>query len=105
MCSSDLDEHPLVGRNSPEFRLDDGTRLGDLLADGLGVALDFSADRRLRGAAVGWEGRLRYAAGRAGNDLGHGAVLVRPDGIVAWAGDPDREAFERAAGEWFGDPR
>ncbi|MCX5149908.1 FAD-dependent monooxygenase [Streptomyces sp. NBC_00320] len=98
--------HPLVGRNAPDLRLEDGTRLGDLMRDGRGVALDFSADQSLRGAAMGWESRIRYAAGPARNDLGLGAVLVRPDGTVAWAGDrrPDREAFERAAGRWFGDP-
>lgn len=99
-------DQPLVGRNAPEFRLEDGTRLGDLLRDGRGVALDFTADRCLRGSAMGWESRMRYAAGPARNDLGCGAVLVRPDGIVVWAGDrePDREAFERAAGQWFGSP-
>ena len=99
-------EHPLVGRSAPDLRLEDGTRLGDLMRDGRGVALDFSTDRRLRGSAMGWESRMRYAAGRARNDLGLGAVLVRPDGVVAWAGDhtPDREAFERAAGRWFGGP-
>ncbi|MFF1339618.1 FAD-dependent oxidoreductase [Streptomyces sp. NPDC058290] len=98
--------HPLVGRNAPDLRLEDGTRLGDLMRDGRGVALDFSTDQSLRGAAMGWESRIRYAAGPARNDLGLGAVLVRPDGTVAWAGDrgPDREAFERAAGRWFGDP-
>ena len=95
-------EHPLIGRNAPEFRLDDGTRLGDLLRDGRGVALDFSPDQRLRGAATSWEGRIRYAAGRARNDLGCGAVLVRPDGVVGWAGEPDREPFDRAACRWFG---
>ncbi|GAA4624240.1 FAD-dependent monooxygenase [Actinoallomurus vinaceus] len=99
-------KQPLVGRNAPDLRLEDGTRLGDLLQDGRGVALDFSIDRRLRGSAMGWESRIRYVAGPARNDLGFGAVLVRPDGIVAWAGDrdPDREAFERAAGHWFGGP-
>nr|WSW47900.1 FAD-dependent monooxygenase [Streptomyces sp. NBC_01001] len=99
-------EHPLVGRIAPDLRLEDGTRLGDLMQDGRGVALDFSADRRLRGSAMRWESRVRYAAGPARNDLGLGAVLVRPDGAVAWAGDrrPDREAFERAAGRWFGGP-
>jgi 2-polyprenyl-6-methoxyphenol hydroxylase-like FAD-dependent oxidoreductase len=99
-------EQPLVGRNAPDLHLENGTRLGDLMRDGRGVALDFSTDRRLRDSATGWESRIRYAAGPARNDLGFGAVLIRPDGIVAWAGDraPDREAFERAAGHWFGNP-
>ncbi|GGV02816.1 FAD-dependent oxidoreductase [Streptomyces albospinus] len=97
-------DQPLVGHNAPDFRLEDGTCLADLMQDGRGVVLDFSSDRRLRDAATGWQSRLRYAAGTAKNDLGLGAVLVRPDGIVAWAGerDFDRKAFERAAGEWFG---
>lgn len=99
-------EQALVGRSAPDFRLGDGTRLGDLMRDGRGVALDFSTDRRLHDPAKGWTRRIRYAAGPAENDLGLGAVLVRPDGVVAWAGDrdPDREAFERAAGQWFGSP-
>ncbi|MCO6004940.1 FAD-dependent monooxygenase [Actinoallomurus purpureus] len=99
-------EQPLVGRNAPDLRLEDGTRLGDLMQDGRGVALDLSIDRCLHGSAMGWESRIRYVAGPARNDLGFGAVLVRPDGIVAWAGDrdPDREAFERAAAHWFGSP-
>ncbi|MEV0344961.1 FAD-dependent monooxygenase [Nonomuraea sp. NPDC050680] len=100
------EQPPLVGRNAPDLHLEDGTRLGDLMRDGRGVALDFSTDRRLHDSAMGWQSRIRYAAGPARNDLGFGAVLVRPDGIVAWAGDrdPDRAAFERAAGHWFGDP-
>ncbi len=99
-------EHPLVGRNAPDLRLEDGTRLGDLMRDGQGIVLDFSVDRRLHGSAMGWEDRLRYAAGPARNDLGTGAVLIRPDGVVVWAGErhPDREAFERAAVQWFGGP-
>ncbi|MFG2988203.1 FAD-dependent oxidoreductase [Streptomyces sp. NPDC048257] len=97
-------EQPLVGRSAPDFRLEDGTRLGDLTQDGRGVVLDFTTDGRLRGSATGREGRLRYAAGAARNDLGLGAVLVRPDGIVAWAGDRDfeREALERPVSQWFG---
>ncbi|GAA3267079.1 FAD-dependent oxidoreductase [Streptomyces lavendulae] len=97
-------EHPLVGRSAPDFCLEDGTRLGDLMEDGRGVVLDFTTGRLLHGSATGWEGRIRYAAGAVRNDLGSGAVLVRPDGVVAWAGDrhPDREAFEQAATRWFG---
>ncbi|WP_433513026.1 FAD-dependent oxidoreductase [Nonomuraea sp. CA-143628] len=100
------EQRSLVGRNAPDLRLEDGTRLGELMRDGGGVALDFSTDRRLRDSAMGWESRMRYVTGPARNDLGFGALLVRPDGIVAWAGDrsPDRDAFERAAGHWFGGP-
>ncbi|MFD7031529.1 FAD-dependent oxidoreductase [Streptomyces sp. NPDC059917] len=97
-------EHPLVGLSAPDYVMADGTRLGGLMTDGRGLLLDFGAGRTLRAPAAGWAGRLRYFAGAAENDLGVGAVLVRPDGVVAWAGDrqPDREDFERAAARWFG---
>ncbi len=91
--------HPLVGRYAPDFRFEDGTRLGDLMHDGLGVALDFTADQRLREPATRWASRIRYAAGPARDDLGLEALLVRPDGIVAWVGG---DGFEQAAGTWFG---
>ncbi|MEV0850221.1 FAD-dependent oxidoreductase [Streptomyces sp. NPDC049954] len=97
--------HPLVGRSAPDFRFDDGTRLGELLHKGQGLALDFTADGAMRGAARGWEGRLQYAAGPVRDDLGLAAVLVRPDGVVAWASDtPDHDAFEQSAARWFATP-
>ncbi|MBB4914813.1 FAD-dependent oxidoreductase [Streptosporangium saharense] len=101
------DDQPLVGRTAPDFRLADGTRLGDLLREGRGVVLDLTTDRRLHDAATDWKDRIRYAAGPVSDDLGFGALLVRPDGIVAWADghDPDHEAFRHAATRWFGDPR
>ncbi|MFF3273674.1 hypothetical protein ACFYWU_22530 [Streptomyces chrestomyceticus] len=98
------DGHPLTGRSAPDLQLEDGTRLGELLRDGRGLALDLTADRRLPDVALSRPGRLRHTAGTAKNDLGPGAVLVRPDGFVAWAGDRDFDprAFERAADQWFG---
>jgi hypothetical protein len=100
-------EDPLVGRTAPDFRLEDGTLLGDLLRTGQGVLLDFSPGHRLHEAATGWKDRIRYATGPARNDLGFGAVLVRPDGVVAWASDhsPHPESFGRSARRWFGDPK
>ncbi|KDN20918.1 FAD-dependent monooxygenase [Amycolatopsis rifamycinica] len=96
-------EQRLAGHNAPEFVLADGTTLADLLHNGHGVALDFSADARLHEVASRYGNRIRYAAGPARNDLGFGAVLVRPDGIVAWTGDrvPDPGSFEEAVRRWF----
>lgn len=76
-------ESPLAGHDAPDFRLADGTRLGELLRDGRGVVLDFSADGLLRDTALRFADRIRYAGGPARDDLGLGAVLVRPDGVVA----------------------
>lgn len=100
----DLDsEQPLIGRVAPEFRLEDGTRLADLMHGGEGVLLDFNQD--LQGAATGWEGRIRYSGKPARNNLGLAAVLIRPDGVVAWAAtNHDVEGFEQAATRWFEAP-
>ncbi|GAA5053960.1 FAD-dependent monooxygenase [Streptomyces similanensis] len=96
--------HPLTGRSAPDLRLKDGVRLGELLRDGRGLALDLSADGRLRHTAAVRQDRVRYAAGPVTDDLGLGGVLVRPDGVVAWAGDRDVDPrpFEQAADRWFG---
>ncbi|GLW29010.1 FAD-dependent monooxygenase [Actinoplanes regularis] len=97
-------DRPLIGRNAPELRLVDGTALGELLQRGLGVVLDFDADQPLRAAAGRWPDRIRYVAGPARDDLGLRAVLVRPDGVIAWAAadDGDGAGFERSAERWFG---
>ncbi|WP_329432931.1 FAD-dependent monooxygenase [Streptomyces sp. NBC_01280] len=99
--------HPLVGTSAPDFHFEDGTRLGDLLRQGHGVLLDFRGDQALRRAVKNRQDHIQYATGQARDDLGFTAVLVRPDGVVAWAGgeDLDLEAFERAATMWFGAPR
>jgi len=72
------------------------------------AALAKAAPRPLEaGAAVAarWSGRIDYVAGAAHATLGLAAVLVRPDGIVAWAaeGEPDSAPLERAVARWFGE--
>jgi hypothetical protein len=100
------DSHPLVGRSAPEFELADGKKPGELLRNGQGLLLDFDARASLQELASRWSGRIAYVASQAKDRLGLGAVLVRPDGIVAWVGEaePDHEAAAHAASRWFGEP-
>ncbi|AGA26403.1 FAD-dependent monooxygenase [Singulisphaera acidiphila] len=103
----DLGEgHPLVGRSCPDFELEDGTRLGVLLRDGKGVLLDFHPRSPLRSLASRRDERVKYVASKARDHLGLTAVLVRPDGFVAWAcdGEPDLAEASRAASRWFAQP-
>ncbi|HEX4478328.1 MAG TPA: FAD-dependent monooxygenase [Polyangiaceae bacterium] len=97
------DEHPLVGRSCPDFELDDGTRLGALLRDGNGLLLDFGGQASLGVLDGFWADRVRYVASDAKDRLGLCALLVRPDGFVAWASDatPRPEDVTRAAARWF----
>lgn len=97
--------HPLVGCSVPDFALADGRRTGELLRQGKGLLLNFSADASLEALAGRWNGRISYVAGNAIDQLGLSTVLVRPDGIVAWATEsvPDKEEFARAAARWFGE--
>jgi 2-polyprenyl-6-methoxyphenol hydroxylase-like FAD-dependent oxidoreductase len=96
-------EHPLVGRSCPDFELEDGTRLGTLLRAGSGLLLDFGRPAALQGLAGLWGDRVRYLANDAKDCLGLSALLVRPDGFVAWASDttPCPEDVTRAAARWF----
>lgn len=101
----DLGEgHPLDGWSAPDFELEDGERLGVLLQDGRGVLLDFSASESLNALCAGREDRLRYVASHAKDEKGLAALLVRPDGFVAWATDAqlDSGGAEQAAQRWFG---
>lgn len=89
--------HPLVGRSAPDFELSDGTRLGELLRDGKGLLLDFADDPALRELGV------RYIAASAQERFDVDALLVRPDGVVAWvrAGAPDRDGARAAIRRWL----
>lgn len=97
-------DHPLVGRSVPDVTLGGGRRVGDLLRDGRGLLLDFDGGAPLRALADQWSARIGYGAGRAYDPLGLQAVLVRPDGIVAWASDtpPDAAIVGEVLTRWFG---
>ena len=71
--------------------------------DGKGILLDFGMDASLKTLAAGYGGQIKYVSGRAKDQLGLGALLVRPDGFIAWASGsgPDEQSTRQAADRWF----
>lgn len=98
--------HPLVGRSVPDFKLADRTTVGERFRQAKGILLDFDARAPLRAFSGRWADRIDYVASEPADRLGLSAVLLRPDGIVAWASDgtPDEEEAALAAARWFGEP-
>lgn len=102
-------DHPLLGRRIPPLVLRGAageTSTTRLLHSAQGVLLDLADDPKTRATAVGWKDRVNTVTvtpEAADTFSGATALLVRPDGHVAWAaGEPDdlTDSLRR----WFGAP-
>ncbi|MGN6268491.1 MAG: FAD-dependent monooxygenase [Sphingomonas sp.] len=98
------EESPLVGRSAPDFELSDGSRLNERLRPGRGLLLDFGAHPCLHALADRYAGRIDYAASSIADRTGLCALLLRPDGVVAWSssGPVIEEEAAGAAARWLG---
>jgi 2-polyprenyl-6-methoxyphenol hydroxylase-like FAD-dependent oxidoreductase len=96
-------DHPLIGHSVPNFEFKDGTRIGEFMHDGQGILLDFNKNALLKTLANEYGDKLKYVSGRAKEQFGLSAVLIRPDGMIAWASDnnPDCRELQNAAGLWL----
>jgi 2-polyprenyl-6-methoxyphenol hydroxylase-like FAD-dependent oxidoreductase len=96
-------DHPMVGRSVPNFELEDGERIDALMHDGQGILLDLDMNASLKTWASEYGDRIKYVSGNVKDRLGVSALLIRPDGIIAWASDnePDCSALGMAAARWF----
>jgi len=86
-------DHPWVGRSAPDLALADGTRLADHLHGGTGLLLD------LGGLESTVDDRVPLLRTECHDHPDLPGVLVRPDGIVAWAGGA---GLADALTTWFG---
>ena len=96
-------DHPLVGHSVPNFEFEDGAKIGEFMHDGHGILLDFESHASLQTLAREYGDRMRYVSGRAKEQFGVRAALVRPDGMIAWASDndPDCGELQNAAARWL----
>ena len=106
------DGHPLVGRRMPDLDLDTAegpTRVFTLLRDARPVLLNLG---ETGGFDISpWANRVRLVNAEhdgtcelpvLGEITTPPAVLIRPDGHVAWVGDLTDPALPRALATWFG---
>ncbi|WP_251096705.1 rifampin monooxygenase [Streptomyces sp. Caat 7-52] len=87
--------HELLGRRLRDLQLKRG-RLYELMHGGRGLLLDQTGRLSVRG----WADRVDHVVD-VSEELQAPAVLLRPDGHVAWAGDDQQELLGRLP-EWFG---
>ena len=103
--------HPLLGRRMPDLDLTTSRgplRVYSLLHDARPVLLDLGE----RGIDIGaWSDRVqvvdaKYAGAWELPVIGvvraPAAVLIRPDGYVAWVGEPGNATLSEALTRWFG---
>ncbi|MET8126349.1 rifampin monooxygenase [Streptomyces sp. NPDC005065] len=87
--------HELLGRRMRDVKLKQG-RLYGLMHGGRGLLLDGTG----RLSVGGWADRVDHVVD-AGEELDAPAVLLRPDGHVAWVGEDQADLLSRMP-RWFG---
>src|SRR5690606_19181110 len=91
----DLGDGPArLGTRQRDVRLEGG-RLYEHMHDGRGLLLDQTGEL----TADGWTDRVELVAGTS-DQLDEPAVLLRPDGHIAWAGS-DQHDLAGALARWF----
>jgi hypothetical protein len=106
--------HPLLGRRVPDLDLDTDngpTRVFALLHAARPVLLNLGDPKSIDIAP--WADRVRRTDARyagpwelpvLGAVAAPTAVLIRPDGYVAWVGDGTDQGLRDALSTWFGGP-
>ena len=112
----DLGEgHPLLGRRMPDLDLvtaNGPLRVFRLLHSAKPVLLNLGENGRFD--VTRWADRVQsidaeydgaWELPAIGAVTAPSAVLIRPDGYVAWVGDPAQRQLDDAISTWFGPPR
>lgn len=99
--------HPLLGRRMPDLELVGGKRVFELLHEANAVLLNFAApidlgawSDRVRNVDARYEGKWELPL--LGIVSAPSAVLIRPDGYVAWVGEGTEQGLREALTTWFG---
>jgi len=108
-AGDDGEPHPLLGRpvpHTPITTADGETSTAAVLTAGRAVLIDFSEGAFDVDCAAGWHDRVDVLTARPTTEIDATALLIRPDGYVAWADSTskDTEGLTEALTTWFGSP-
>jgi 2-polyprenyl-6-methoxyphenol hydroxylase-like FAD-dependent oxidoreductase len=102
--------HPMAGRWMPDLALrtgDQAVRVAELLRAARPTLLDLAGRTDLTGPARDWTDRVGVVTATT-PERPADAVLIRPDGYVAWAAGPDTpraaDGLRHTLQTWFGGP-
>ena len=102
--------HPLAGRWAPNLPLTTpkgvAATVAGLLRPARGILLDLTAAGTFAAAGHGWDDRVDILTAQSPGSPA-AALLIRPDGYVAWAAAhdaPQAGGLRRALTTWFGAP-
>ncbi|WP_149829892.1 FAD-dependent monooxygenase [Streptomyces tailanensis] len=106
-------DHPLLGLRMPNLPLTaarGATSSTELLRPGRGVLLDLADNPHVRRRALDWSDRVDIVTATprkpSQGDLANtSAVLLRPDGHVAWAAPGCHQDLPTSLARWFGPAR
>ena len=108
---TDTNAHPLVGHWVPDFAVTSASgthRVAELARDGRPVLADLTSGGTVAAAVADIAVQLTIATGRPDGEKPATAVLIRPDGYVAWASSQPRPDTGELGGlravlaRWFG---
>lgn len=96
-------KHQMTGYSVPNFELHDRTTINQLMRDGKAILLDFKNNELLKTLTSAYNNQVKYISNSAKDQLGLTALLMRPDGIVAWVADneTDYADLRQAMDCWF----
>jgi 2-polyprenyl-6-methoxyphenol hydroxylase-like FAD-dependent oxidoreductase len=107
--SRTADPHPMAGRWAPDLPLTTSagsSSVAELLRPARGVLLDLTGAGTFAVSSHAWKDRVDIVTAHCAAPPA-AALLIRPDGYVAWAASPDtpgHDGLHHALSTWFGEP-